>query len=163
MSPRWKMTCHVLDDKRYGTRSVHVSLRYCNMHQVYLKRCVQKYIVFYLLRQNFTQKDFLIMGCAVFNAVNIWRRRINLYAFRINEYFNDKERIALGKGIIKYLIYCALYVWPTFRAMLSCTARNNQKTNFCCQIQLWNLLLSCQAIKRGKFLKKLGFYAGGRA
>ena len=162
MSPRSKMTCHVLDDKRYGTRSVHVSLQYCIMHQVYLKRCVQN-IVFYLLRQNFTQKDFLIMGCAVFNAVNIWRRRINLYAFRINEYFNDKERIALGKGIIKYLIYCALYVWPTFRAMLSCTARNNQKTNFCCQIQLWNLLLSCQAIKRGKFLKKLGFYAGGRA
>lgn len=128
MSPRSKMTCHVLDDKRYSTRSVHVSLRYCIMHQVYLKRCVQNHIVFYLLRQNFTQKDFLIMGCAVFNAVNIWRRRINLYAFRINEYFNDKERIALGKGIIKYLIYCALYVWPTFRAILSCTARNNQKT-----------------------------------
>ena len=93
----------------------------------FILNVVYRNIVFNLLRQNFTQKDFLIMGCAVFNAVNIWRRRINLYAFRINEYFNDKERIALGKGIIKYLIYCALYVWPTFRARLSCTARNNQK------------------------------------
>lgn len=95
----------------------------------FILNVVYRNILFFIYYAKiFTQKDFLITGCAVFNAVNIWRRRINLYAFRINEYFNDKERIALGKGIIKYLIYCALYAWPTFRAILSCTARNNQKT-----------------------------------
>ena len=162
MSPRSKMTCHVLDDKRYGTRSVHVSLQYCIMHQVYLKRCVQN-IVFYLLRQNFTQKDFLIIGCAVFNAVNIWRRRINLYTFRINEYFNDNLKGShWGKELLN-ISFTAHFMFDQLFVPYWVVQPATIKRHFCCQIQLWNLLLSCQAIKRGKFLKKLGFYAGGRA